>query len=264
MRQTGEGRRGCERERERGREGETHDKIHTHRSRGDTAPGLLRYHTLVTKYGKLAPLADIDLRPRCHAKVEVHCEDKVELVSIRLDQTVADLKKQLRTVVQLSTNNMRVYYIDKEVTSAFGPEELKYSTRALHSYSIRDGDEILVIPKGLAVRILHSPLKFLLPVCSGTPLPPSLDLAQPFNPLSTLRMERAEGEVTETGVKGSQVAWGLPAVYLFMNGASFPQGHSHRVSLILSKISLLFPLAPSISCPTTSLETSLQLNSTGA
>ncbi|XP_072548187.1 tubulin folding cofactor E-like a isoform X2 [Salminus brasiliensis] len=106
-----------------------------------------RYHCLVTKYGKLAPLAEIDLRPRCHAKVEVHCEDRVEQVSIRLDQTVAELKKQLRTVVQLSTSNMRLYYIDKDMCSAFGPEEMKYSTRALHSYSIRDGDEILVVPK---------------------------------------------------------------------------------------------------------------------
>nr|XP_023661098.1 tubulin-specific chaperone cofactor E-like protein [Paramormyrops kingsleyae] len=106
-----------------------------------------RYHCLVTKYGKLAPLADIDLRPRCRAKVEVRYEDRVEVLSIRLDQTVAELKKQLRTVVQLSTNNMRLYYIDKEVGCAFGPEEMKYSTRALHNYSIRDGDEILVVPK---------------------------------------------------------------------------------------------------------------------
>ncbi|KAM3850362.1 tubulin folding cofactor E-like a [Diretmus argenteus] len=106
-----------------------------------------RYQCLVTKYGKLEPLAEIDLRPRCHAQVEVHCEDKVEEVSIRLDQTVAELKKQLRTVVQLSTNNMRLYYIDKDVCCGFGPEEMKYSTRALHSYSIRDGDEILVVPK---------------------------------------------------------------------------------------------------------------------
>lgn len=41
---------------------------------------LLRYHSLVTKYGKLEPLAEIDLRPRCHAQVEVHCEEKVEQV----------------------------------------------------------------------------------------------------------------------------------------------------------------------------------------
>lgn len=104
-----------------------------------------RYHCLVTKYGKLEPLAEIDLRPRCHAQVEVHCEDKVEQLSIRLDQTVAELKKQLTTVVQLSTNSMRLYYIDK--CSAFGPEEMKYNTRALYSYSIQDGDEILVVPK---------------------------------------------------------------------------------------------------------------------
>lgn len=101
----------------------------------------------MTKYGKLEPLAEIDLRPQFHANVEVHCEDKVEQVSIRLDQTVAELKKQLRTVVRLSTNNMRLYYIDKDLHSPFGPEEMKYSTRALHSYSIRDGDEILVVPK---------------------------------------------------------------------------------------------------------------------
>lgn len=48
-------------------------------------------------------------------------------------------------MVQLPTNSMRLYYIDKG--SAFGPEELKYNTRALHSYSIQDGDEILVVPK---------------------------------------------------------------------------------------------------------------------
>ncbi|KAL0174084.1 hypothetical protein M9458_030052, partial [Cirrhinus mrigala] len=99
---------------------------------------LWRYHCLVTKYGKLAPLAEIDLRPRCHAKVDVRFEDQVE-------QTVGELKKQLRTVVQLPTSNMRLYYIDKG--TAFGPDELKYSTRALHSYSIQDGDEILVVRK---------------------------------------------------------------------------------------------------------------------
>ncbi|XP_072310847.1 tubulin folding cofactor E-like a [Eucyclogobius newberryi] len=104
-----------------------------------------RYHCLVTKYGKLEPLAEVDLRPRCRAQVEVHCDEKVEQLNIRLDQTVAELKKQLAKVVQLSANGMRIYYIDKN--SAFGPEEMKYKTRGLHSYSIHDGDEILVVPK---------------------------------------------------------------------------------------------------------------------
>ncbi|CAL9684229.1 unnamed protein product [Knipowitschia caucasica] len=104
-----------------------------------------RYHCLVTKYGKLEPLAEVDLRPRCRAQVEVHCDDKVEQVNIRLDQNVAELKKRLATVVQLTANSMRLYYIDK--SSVFGPEEMKYNTRGLHSYSIQDGDEILVVPK---------------------------------------------------------------------------------------------------------------------
>lgn len=43
-----------------------------------------RYHCLVTKYGKLEPLAEIDLRPRCRARVEVHCEEKVEQVRLQV------------------------------------------------------------------------------------------------------------------------------------------------------------------------------------
>ncbi|XP_034610311.1 tubulin-specific chaperone cofactor E-like protein isoform X1 [Trachemys scripta elegans] len=104
-----------------------------------------RYHELVTKYGKLEPLAVVDLRPRSSAKVEVHFKDKVEEISIRLDQTVAELKKQLKTVVHLSTSNMLLYYFDHE--APFGPEEMKYNSRALHSYGIQDGDKFFVEPK---------------------------------------------------------------------------------------------------------------------
>nr|XP_054503433.1 tubulin-specific chaperone cofactor E-like protein isoform X2 [Agelaius phoeniceus] len=104
-----------------------------------------RYHELVTKYGKLEPLAVVDLRPQSSAKVEVHFQDKVEEMSIRLDQTVAELKKHLKTVVQLSTSNMLLFYLDQE--APFGPEEMKYSSRALHSYGIRDGDKIYVEPR---------------------------------------------------------------------------------------------------------------------
>lgn len=70
---------------------------------------------------------------------------RLSQVNIRLDQTVAELRKQLTTVVRLSANSMRLYYIDKG--SAFGPEEMKYNTRVLHSYGIQDGDELMVVPK---------------------------------------------------------------------------------------------------------------------
>ncbi|XP_034286388.1 tubulin-specific chaperone cofactor E-like protein [Pantherophis guttatus] len=104
-----------------------------------------RYQELVTKYGKLEKLAVVDLRPQSKAKVEVHFKDQVKEMTIRLDQTVAELKKELKTVVQLPISSMLVTYFDNE--DPFGPEELKYNSRALHSYGIRDGDKIYVDSK---------------------------------------------------------------------------------------------------------------------
>ncbi|XP_061659604.1 tubulin-specific chaperone cofactor E-like protein [Syngnathoides biaculeatus] len=105
-----------------------------------------RYNELVSKYGRLAPLADVDLSPR-RTTVEVRWGDRVEAVSLRLEQTVGDLKKQLRALLQLPANGVRLFYINREMCSVVGPEELKCGFRALHSYSIRDGDEILIVPK---------------------------------------------------------------------------------------------------------------------
>ncbi|KAG9482552.1 hypothetical protein GDO78_011301 [Eleutherodactylus coqui] len=105
----------------------------------------LRYQELVRKYGKLEPLAEVDLRPQNQASVDLHYEEKVQKISVRLDQTVAEFKKQLKAVVQLPTSNMRLYYLDHE--TPFGLEEMKFSTRALHSYNVRDGVKFFVEPK---------------------------------------------------------------------------------------------------------------------
>ncbi|XP_068187635.1 tubulin-specific chaperone cofactor E-like protein [Antennarius striatus] len=105
-----------------------------------------RYHTLVSKYGHLEPLADIDLTPHI-PMVNVRFGERVEVVSLRLDQTVSDLKKKLKALLQLPNKGVRLFYINQEDCSVFGPEELKFSSRALHSYGIQDGDEILVVPK---------------------------------------------------------------------------------------------------------------------
>ncbi|TDH05199.1 hypothetical protein EPR50_G00140940 [Perca flavescens] len=105
-----------------------------------------RYHILVSKYGQLAPLVEVDLSPRS-TMVDIRWGDRVEAVSLSLEQTVGDLKKHLRALLQLPTNGIRLFYIDREMCSVLGPEELKCSSRALHSYRIRDGDEIEVVPK---------------------------------------------------------------------------------------------------------------------
>ncbi|XP_072303056.1 tubulin-specific chaperone cofactor E-like protein [Eucyclogobius newberryi] len=105
-----------------------------------------RYHILVSKYGELAPLAEVDLRPRC-TMVEVLWGERVETLGLGLEQTVGDLKKQLRGLLQLHTQGVRLFYINREMCSVLGPEEMKCGSRALHSYSIRDGDQILVVPR---------------------------------------------------------------------------------------------------------------------
>lgn len=105
-----------------------------------------RYQVLVSKYGQLAPLAEVDLTPRSTV-VDVRWGDRVEPVSLRLEQTVGDLKKHLKALLQLPTNGIRLFHIDREMCSVHGPEELKCGFRALHSYGIRDGDEILVVPR---------------------------------------------------------------------------------------------------------------------
>ncbi|XP_032389086.1 tubulin-specific chaperone cofactor E-like protein isoform X1 [Etheostoma spectabile] len=105
-----------------------------------------RYHILVSKYGQLAPLAEVDLSPRS-TMVDIRWGDRVETVNLRLEQTVGDLKKHLRALLQLPTNGIRLFYMDREMCSVLGPEELKCNSRALHSYRIRDGDEIEVVPK---------------------------------------------------------------------------------------------------------------------
>lgn len=105
-----------------------------------------RYHILVSKYGHLAPLAEVDLSPRSKM-VDVRWGEKVQAVNLRLDQTVGELKKQLRALLQLPSSGFRLFYINREMCSVLGPEEMKYGCRALHSYSIQDGDEILIVPK---------------------------------------------------------------------------------------------------------------------
>lgn len=93
----------------------------------------------------MQPLAAHLHTPGGRGRGSVLNTSRLSQVNIRLDQTVAELKKQLTGVVRLSSNSMRLYYIDK--CSAFGPEEMKYNTRVLHSYGIQDGDELMVVPK---------------------------------------------------------------------------------------------------------------------
>uniref|UniRef100_A0A8C4N7B9 Ubiquitin-like domain-containing protein n=1 Tax=Eptatretus burgeri TaxID=7764 RepID=A0A8C4N7B9_EPTBU len=116
----------------------------------DTEPALQppRYSELLAHYGQLQQLADIDLRPQEHAQVSVRCDDKVSSCFIRLDQTVTELRRELRTVCTLPPGALRLFHVVHKETAVWCPEEMRMGTRQLHSFGIRDGDEILVERKG--------------------------------------------------------------------------------------------------------------------
>lgn len=101
-----------------------------------TCPLVSRYHVLVSKYGTLAPLAE----------VEVRCGERVEAVSLRLQLSVAELKQQLSGLLQLPPTGTRLFHTEREPGPVPGPRELCCGSRALQSYGIRDGDQILVVP----------------------------------------------------------------------------------------------------------------------
>ncbi|KAJ3589339.1 hypothetical protein NHX12_010184 [Muraenolepis orangiensis] len=109
--------------------------------------GRGRYHVLVSKYGKLLPLAEVDMTPH-GPTVDVRCGDTVEVVSLRPGEKVGQLKKRLQALVRLTPGGMRLFHIGRASNCSVAvSEEMKYPSRALHSYGIRDGDEILVVPK---------------------------------------------------------------------------------------------------------------------
>lgn len=49
-----------------------------------------------------------------------------------------------REVFGISPSEMRLYYVDHEMAELMGPEELKFNQKKLYTYSIQDGDEILI------------------------------------------------------------------------------------------------------------------------
>ncbi|BFZ13633.1 hypothetical protein BsWGS_16672 [Bradybaena similaris] len=110
-----------------------------------------RYFELEKQHGKLDPLAKVIFKPKLHIKMMVRVEGpnqeliKVEEMDIDVNQTVKDLKKLLSNVAGCSVSKFQLYYLETEYSQT--PERLPNSDRKLHSYSMKDGDELIVACK---------------------------------------------------------------------------------------------------------------------
>jgi len=132
---------------------------------------------LLSIHGRVDPLAEVDLSPPKHADVKVvynqinkevtndeNEEKQTKLLKIDLNKSVKDFKVQLRSVFEffpffeirfhsvihfssmfgVSPSQMRVYYVDHEMSEILGPEELRFNQKKLYTYNIQDGDEFLI------------------------------------------------------------------------------------------------------------------------
>lgn len=106
-----------------------------------------RYIELVDIHGKLDPLVHVDLTPEKRVKVKFSYGDLVEVRSVDVYRTVFELKTKLETMVKIPANRMRLFYIDQELRSQYGPEEMLYPNKQLYRYNIRNGDEIIIDSK---------------------------------------------------------------------------------------------------------------------
>lgn len=106
-----------------------------------------RYHELVAKHGKLNPLVNVNLAPKKKAKVNIVYQEQRETIEIHVEKTVKDLKFEIGQLLSMSPSKLRLFYIDKEMSHAFGPEELKFNSKKLYSIQVQDGDEFLVDQK---------------------------------------------------------------------------------------------------------------------
>lgn len=72
---------------------------------------------------------------------------KAEEMDIDVNQTIRDLKKLLSNVAGCSPAKFQLFYLDRDKETSYGPERLSYTDRKVHSYNMRDGDELIIACK---------------------------------------------------------------------------------------------------------------------
>lgn len=108
-----------------------------------------RYYELVKIHGHLNKLLDLDLSPKSHAEIRlVHDdENRSEIRTVNLNQSVAQFKQSLRSFCDLPPNRIRLWYLDIEVSHVLGMDELRYPGVMLHALRVADGDEFHIQAK---------------------------------------------------------------------------------------------------------------------
>lgn len=107
-----------------------------------------RLQELTEVYGVLNKLVDINLDPKTSAKLTIICEGHSTLTKIvDLRQTTKDFKNYISNELGIPKGKLALFFHDVECP--FGLQEMNYTKRPLHGYTMHDGDEIHVFQKGI-------------------------------------------------------------------------------------------------------------------
>ena len=102
-----------------------------------------RYCELVETYGMLDRLAEVDLKAKKSAMISFIFDDEPLFKrEVNLMQSTTSLKKYLSEFIGIPPSGFKVLYHD--VGFCFGLEEMRYGSKKLYTYKIKDGDEIHV------------------------------------------------------------------------------------------------------------------------
>ena len=100
-----------------------------------------RYDELIAVHGHVPELADVNMDKKEHVLVTLYGDiEKPALLKLDISQNTIDFRKDIAKRYKLSISKFRLIYFDKG--SPCGAEEMRISTRQLHRYHMKDGDEI--------------------------------------------------------------------------------------------------------------------------
>lgn len=127
-----------------------------------------RFQELVEVHGLLDPLVNIDLTPEVNILVKIHHGESCREERISVRQTVKNFKLCIQSMFSIAPSNMRLYYYDQEMSKITGPEEMKWGSKGLYTYNVRQGDYFVVDQKNNLTRLKSTRSN---PLMFGSPSP---------------------------------------------------------------------------------------------
>ena len=105
---------------------------------------------LQEKHGHLQPLAQVSLEPVKVASLSFSydgIERPDEVLDVDLMQTMRQFRRWIGQRILVPPSKLRIFYYDSEAAEVYRVEELKFESKALYTYRMKNGDKIEVYVK---------------------------------------------------------------------------------------------------------------------